>query len=280
MGRIEESAEKRTGGGALPPPRPSGIEGPVPPRAVEPGWQTPAHRWWEVGPVRIGSLVSGGGPPVVLLHGLAGSRRWWRATVPPLARAYEVHVPELFALRGDDRRVATPRLSRLVRLLADWLRLLDRGSVALIATHIAAHHPDLVRRLVLVDSTGLPRNLTPGELLRFSLGFVTPAAWGSPTFLPTIGVDSLRAGPTRLLTAFHSILTDDVRPLLPRISVPTAVVWGELDPLVPLAAARMLAASIPGARLHLIPGAAHNPMIDRPDAFNRLLMAILAGELD
>jgi pimeloyl-ACP methyl ester carboxylesterase len=96
-----------------------------------------------------------------------------------------------------------------------------------------------------------------------------------PSFMPVIAADALRAGPRALLRAAYHLLSDDVRPLLPRIRCRTMVVWGELDPLVPMAHGRALADGIAGARFVVMRDAAHNPMADRPVEFNRLLLDFL-----
>jgi 3-oxoadipate enol-lactonase len=82
----------------------------------------------------------------------------------------------------------------------------------------------------------------------------------------------LRAGPFTLVRAGVDLLADDVRPLLHALHLPTLVVWGALDPLLPLEDGQTLAAGIAGARLVVIGDAAHNPMVDRPIEFNRVLL--------
>jgi len=80
-----------------------------------------------------------------------------------------------------------------------------------------------------------------------------------------------------VLRGLRHILRDDVRPLLPRISAPTLIVWGEKDGLVPVEAARELRAGIEGSRLLVIPRAYHNVMVDRPAEFNAALLRFLDG---
>ena len=60
--------------------------------------------------------------------------------------------------------------------------------------------------------------------------------------------------------------------------MPTLVLWGERDTLVPLSDAWEFRRQIPGARLAILRGAAHNPMVDRPADFNRVLKRFLDGE--
>jgi pimeloyl-ACP methyl ester carboxylesterase len=102
--------------------------------------------------------------------------------------------------------------------------------------------------------------------------------WGDPSFLPVIAGDAFTAGPRAILSSLRRIIQDDVRPLLPRISVPTLIIWGERDTLMPLRDAWELREAIPGSRLAILRGAAHNPHIDRPADFNRILLRFMEGE--
>ena len=63
-----------------------------------------------------------------------------------------------------------------------------------------------------------------------------------------------------------------------RVSAPTLVIWGERDNWVPVQHALELRRSIPEASLVILRGAAHMPMVDRPEAFNRLVERFLDGE--
>ena len=90
-----------------------------------------------------------------------------------------------------------------------------------------------------------------------------------------IALDAALAGPRVLVIALQNLLADDVRPLLPRITQRTLLIWGALDPLVPLAHGEVMNDLLPDARLMVLENAAHNPMVDRPAEFNRALLAFL-----
>lgn len=239
-------------------------------------------RQTRIGEFRIQSEHSGTGPNVVLLHGLSGSCRWWRFTTPALTRRYSVHIPELVGFGGSRRPGRQPDMPELAGVMGEWLRVMELEDVALvghsmggqIALHIAAEH-HMPERLVLVSASGLPREWTLRDAGRFVARALPPRNWGAPTFVPTIAVDALRAGPRALLLATRHLLSDDVTDLLPRVSCPTLLVWGELDPLIPLAHGRAMFEAIDGARFVVLRDAAHNPMADRPAEFNRVLLEFL-----
>jgi pimeloyl-ACP methyl ester carboxylesterase len=245
---------------------------------------TPASelRRTSVGDFTIHSEHAGTGPAVVLLHGLSGSRRWWRFTLPALAKRYRVHIPELVGFGGSRAPTRHPDLPEMADILAAWISSLGEPLYGLVghsmggqvAVHITARHL-APARLALVCSTGVPRPLSVRMAARFVTGAMPPRRWGDPTFVPTIAADALRAGPLALLHATRNLLRDDVRPLLRRVPCPTLVVWGALDPLVPVEHGRALARGVPGARFVVMADAAHNPMADRPIEFNRVLLDFL-----
>jgi pimeloyl-ACP methyl ester carboxylesterase len=147
-----------------------------------------------------------------------------------------------------------------------------------IGIHLAAQQPHRLQRLALIDSAGIPRSISTRTLVRFAAEAGPLWRWGDPSFLPVIAGDAWTAGPRVLLRSIRNILRDDVRPLLPSIQLPTLIVWGERDQLMPLADAWHFRREIPNSRLAILRGAAHNPMIDRPADFNRILLRFLEGE--
>ena len=75
--------------------------------------------------------------------------------------------------------------------------------------------------------------------------------------------------------AARALMLADLRPKLAQIRVPTLVIWGERDALVPLAFAQQLSEHLRYEQLVVIKGAGHVPMWDRPQEFNRVLMEFL-----
>src|ERR687897_3499386 len=103
--------------------------------------------------------VVGSGPPLILLHGLSGSRRWWGRNVPVFADSFRTYTVDLPGF-GESRGIRWSRLDEIADRLADWL--VDEGvpkaHVAghslggAVAARLAARHPDRIDRLVLVDA--------------------------------------------------------------------------------------------------------------------------------
>ncbi len=226
--------------------------------------------------------VAGSGPPLLLLHGLAGSARWWSRNLESLGAAYHVRAIDLPAFGASSRR-SRFRLERIPDQLAATMDRLgiERAVVVghsmggLIAARLAADHPARVDRLVLVDAAIL--SLDP-LWWRDVSGPVRLLRWTHPSLVRVLGEDLLRVGPVRLAQATRQLLRADWSDALPRIQAPTLVVWGEHDTLCPPAIGRLIVERIPDARLVTIPGCGHNPMWERPSEFDRVVLEFLGPE--
>lgn len=246
----------------------------------------PERSLHRIGRYRIHALHTGSGRALVLLHGLSGSARWWRHNVPALAEYFRTHTPDLVGFGQSRSWAAQPSIPEMADLLTQWLELngierthlIGHSMGGQIALHIASQWPQRIDRLVLVSSAGIPRQLSLTAATRFLAEIVPPRRWGRPTFLPTVAADALRAGPRSLLSSASLLLRDDVRPILPRISAPTLLVWGRLDPLTPLAHGEYLHTHIEGSQLLVFDHAAHMPMVDEPERFNQEVVRFLSAE--
>jgi pimeloyl-ACP methyl ester carboxylesterase len=247
---------------------------------------TPERSLHRIGRYRIHALHTGAGSALVLLHGLSGSARWWRHNVPALAEHFRTHAPDLVGFGQSRSWTTRPSIPEMAELFEQWLdmneiertHLIGHSMGGQIAIHMAAKWPGRINRLVLVSAAGIPREMSLTAVTRFLAEIVPPRGWGKATFLPTVAADALRAGPRSLLSATSSLLQDDVRPLLPRISAPTLLVWGRLDPLTPLAHGEYMRDHIAESRLLVFDDAAHMPMVDAPERFNREVIAFLRAE--
>lgn len=236
----------------------------------------------DLSPWKIREYRAGEGSPIVLLHGLSGSFDWWVRNAGALASRHAVAGIDLVGFGSHRRFTGSPLpldFDESVALLRRWMdsrvgapaHVIGHSMGAQLAIHLAATHPALVKSLVLVSSSGLPVRLRPGPRLRAM--FRPPGSLLS--FLPVLAWDALRAGPTSIGVALGRALRDDVSPLLERLAMPTLIVWGENDPLIPLHYAHLLEESIPGSRLEILSGAGHIPMWDRPEEFNALVLDFL-----
>jgi pimeloyl-ACP methyl ester carboxylesterase len=218
---------------------------------------------------------AGLGAPLLLVHGLGASSRWWFRLFPELTSAnFRVLAPDLPGFGHTSGATLTVEESaRVLVEFADHLQI-DKFFIAghsmggAIASHLAANYGGRVRRVVLIDSAGVPGVGTKtifGRLLQ-------PWSWCPPDFYRTMIGDIIRAGPRNVLRGIRHLQHYDVRPTLRHVRVPVLVIWGEDDALTPAAHGREIAASLADARLCTIPDTRHMPMVRRPDIVARLMI--------
>lgn len=220
---------------------------------------------------------AGSGPPLVLVHGLAGSWRWWRPVLPTLAAErslFLVDLPGFGSLPG----VRPFDLDASVEWLARWWDTAEVGPAdlvghslgGLLCARLAARHPATVRRLVLVAPAGLPGRTAVGStapLLRALLA-------ARPRFLALLVRDAARSGPVTIGTAAWALLSADARADLAAVRVPTLVLLGRNDHLVPLSQGEELTQALPDGRVRVL-DAGHVPMVEQPAEFSVELLRFL-----
>jgi pimeloyl-ACP methyl ester carboxylesterase len=231
----------------------------------------------------IGYETAGEGEPVVMVHGLSGSTRWWSRNVQDVAERHRIYLVDLpgFGITHSLRRRFV--LAETATWLSEWMEavglrrahLVGHSMGGYLSVRLAASRPELVRRLVLVAPAGVP---TERSMLGHLVPLLLAARYATPAFMPVLVRDALRTGPMTLWRAARDLLAEDVRGDLRNIEAPTLLVWGDNDPLIPPAVGDLLREEIPDSHLLLLQKAGHVPMFDQPKEFDAALLAFLAGE--
>lgn len=252
----------------------------------------------------------GDGPPVLFVHGLGGAWQNWLENLPRVAeerRALALDLPGFGRSEMPSREISISGYGRCVDEFCDQLGLdevvlVGNSMGGFVAAEAAIQFPERVERLALVSAAGI----SIGNLMR------RPAqTWGRvAAILGSYGAANSRAAvtrpvirhlslgfvmrhPTRLRAdlcweqvhasgtpgfrdALDALLDYDVRDRLGDIAVPTLIVWGEEDMLVPVRDADEFERLIPNARKILMKDTGHVPMLERPTKFNDCLMQFLA----
>ena len=206
---------------------------------------------------------------VVLVHGLTASTAWWEPTIAALEPRHEVHVVQLPRLRI--REAARWLAARLQEEDLRGAAVVGHSSGGTIAVLAAAQAREAVGRLVLLA----PAGIFPS---RSRLAFAVPLAvqvLRAPRRLPHMIRDSLRVGPLRLWLIASDLLTVDLASALPEVRTPALVLWGEDDPILSSELGRVFAEQIPDARLVILQGCGHIPMLERPVELHRELLGFL-----
>ena len=224
-------------------------------------------------------MQAGSGPPLLLLHGYAGSARWWERNLLPLAEAHTVYALDLPGF-GAARMPGPYTFERVVSLLAAWMEANGIGPAALVghsmggqvAMLLAAAYAERVRSMVLLAPAGLPFS---GNLIGIGRQALLSRAGGDIRFTPIVVSGALRAGPRILWQAVQQIRRVDVRSHLTGFAVPTLILWGERDRLIPAANAPILSAALPHAEVRIIPGMGHNIFFDDAKLVNQAILAFI-----
>ena len=238
---------------------------------------------------RIKFLEGGSGTPVVVLHHSWGSPGW----LPfhdALAANHRVVVPDMPGWGGSDRPAwaRDPRDIAIIvtRLLAsldlDGVKLVGFGFGGYVAAELATMNPSRLAALVLVGAAGVqPKE---GEILDQMMlshrKYIEESFRDAETYTGYVGEEPPED--VRQLWDFSREMTARVtwkpymfnrrlEPLLGDLHVPTLLVWGSHDKVVPLDCAKRFEAAIPNARLEVIDGAGHVVELEEPDQLAALV---------
>ena len=224
----------------------------------------------------------------------------WESLLPELATHYHVVAPDLpgFGRSAKGNQLYTPEayvaiVDWLVTTLPDKpLTLVGHSLGGAVAMVYASRHSAELKRLVLVDTVGTLHRLALSQYfvrqqlrlevpffadtLQSSLGKVAGLLLEKTSRIPLdpgliLASAELRerflAGDPERIAALALVETD-FSLLLPRIRVPTWLLWGTQDQVAPLRIAKLLAWNLPQAQLMLLDGLGHTPMAENPAVFN------------
>jgi pimeloyl-ACP methyl ester carboxylesterase len=256
-------------------------------------------------------LGSGDREPVVLVHGLGGQWQNWLENIPRIAQERRVLAFDLpgFGLTPETGgEVSIPGYGRFVDAFCGAVGV---GEVAVvgnsmggyIAAEAAIQFPSRVSRLVLVSAAGISSAQTArAPILTAGRIAAAATAYGSARYRRLAARPLSRhltlamvarhprllkadlayegfykgAGKPGFAAALRASLDYDFRERLPDVHVPTLIVWGEKDAVIPARDANEFERLIPDSRKVVMRDTGHVPMAERPQAFNDLLLEFLA----
>jgi pimeloyl-ACP methyl ester carboxylesterase len=245
----------------------------------------------------------GKGPAVLLLHAFPLSRAMWDAQTEALAAMHQV---VRFDCRGFGATPPDDGLLTMERIADDGAALLDYLEIAkamvvgcsmggYAAFAMVRRHADRLKALALVDTRAIPdtpaaRQSRSVQAERVRKEGVAAAVELFPPKL--LGATTYRERPTVVARTRELILANpargianaliglgaraDSQPTLREIGVPTLVITGSEDQIVPLSETEQMQAAIAGSRLVVLPGAGHLPSLEDPPAFSSALVDFLA----
>ena len=239
---------------------------------------------------------AGDGPPLVLLHGAAADGRFWRPQIDALAAELTVVSWDEPGAGSSSDRPGDFGLADYARCLAALIESLELGPAHVaglswggtVALELYRHTPDLVATLILIDTyAGWKGSLPPEEVsarvdgLRAMLAAPEadfdprlPGIFGPsppPDALALVEEMAAAVRPAMLESQLLVMAEADLSDVLPRIEVPTLLIWGEEDARSPLYVARQFDDAIADAELLVIPEAGHCSTLERPERVNEAI---------
>jgi pimeloyl-ACP methyl ester carboxylesterase len=249
----------------------------------------------------------GEGEPIIFVHGIAGCWKNWLENIPYFARTHRVIALDLPGFGQSPLPSWEITMANYGRLIHDLCERLGLSRVAalvgnsmggFISTEAVIEEPERFDRLVLISAAGISFAEWPSEHARRAARVIKAAgplltgdrriwltrplgrklAFGRifrnpnklrPELLAEQGNPGLRA--QGFGDALGAIWGYDTRERLPEIEIPTLVVWGLNDQVVPVEAALAYHRLIPKSRLEIFERTGHLPMLERPTRFNPLL---------
>jgi pimeloyl-ACP methyl ester carboxylesterase len=256
---------------------------------------------------RLHYRIGGDGPLLVLVHGITNSSASWEPVLATLARRFTVIAPDLLGHGDSAKPRGDYSLGANASLLRDFMLALGHERATIvghslgggIAMQFAYQFPDRIERLVLVSSGGLGREVT--ALLRAvalpGAEFVLPLLVSGPLvsagatisgWIDRIGV-RLGSDVAAMATGFASLQDIEARRAFVQTAravidaggqrvnatdklylaeaVPTLLLWGDRDPIIPVRHGIRAHELMPGSRLRIFAGAGHFPHHDDPAGF-------------
>jgi pimeloyl-ACP methyl ester carboxylesterase len=246
----------------------------------------------------------------LLIHGIAGSSETWEQAIPLLARDYSVVAPDLVGHGASAKPPGDYSLGAQASALRDLLSILDIERVTVVgqsfgggvAMQFSYQYPEHCDRLVLIGSGGLGREVnwllrflaTPGveyALPIFFPGFVRDRGNDIVGVLHRAGFRNARA--LEMWRAYASLTESEGRKAFVRTlravidpggqsvsamdrlylaaRIPTLIIWGDRDNIIPVSHAYAAHDTILGSRLEIIEGAGHFPHAEEPLRFVEVL---------
>jgi pimeloyl-ACP methyl ester carboxylesterase len=244
---------------------------------------------------RIRVMRGGFGAPLLFLHG-AGGAGTWLPYMDALAESYDVIAPEHPGFGASDTPEWLDSVGDLAYFYLDFIRHFGLDGVHLvghslggwIAMELAVRDCHALSSLTLVAPLGIRVNgvkrvdiflLMPDELIRCLFHdekHIAVALARQPT-PDEIDMQIKNAATLARLAWEPRLFNPQLPKWMHRICVPTLILWGAQDRLVPPAYGPALAALIPGARLQTIGNCGHLPNIEQPEAFVSRLKAFIGG---
>ncbi|MDS3862428.1 alpha/beta fold hydrolase [Thermosynechococcaceae cyanobacterium BACA0444] len=272
-------------------------------------------RYVKIGSIKTRYWCAGdSGSPIVLLHGAGSSIEAWSRNIHALAQSHQVYAFDMVGSGLSDKPFANYSLEYQGQFLRDFINALKLQRAAFVghsmgaslALKLTLESPEQVEKLVLVSTFGLGREISIASRLLAAFPLIVHLSQPSPRNVKLIlqqNVYNLKSVPNEWIEmrseafklpgrkqAFVSFLKSNInllgvrrsvfRPIvssLANVTVPTLIIWGKQDKIVPVAHAHIAARQIPNAHLHVFDQCGHWAQFEHPQEFNQLVVEFLTA---
>lgn len=241
-------------------------------------------------PLSMDANVYGKGAPIVLVHGLLGLFTSWTRLIPHLAGHAEIWEVRLPDYKDQPEGYGLEDYVRYLLDLFETHRLTDVTLVGNslgghIATRIAARYPDRIARVVLITTSGLFDETAAHQKLivrtpsKGNVDQVVRHVFHNQGFCEARTVEEIvdhyfsdgRIRMRSFIRTARKLRTEDATDDCRQIRIPTLIVWGANDRVVPVQIAHRFHALIPNSRLEILDHCGHAPQIERAKPVGRLI---------
>ncbi len=233
-------------------------------------------------------IDEGEGPVIVLLHGLFGALSNWRMAVDRFSQNYRTLIP-LLPIYGSGTSSRRADLEGLVGYVEKFINFKKLKDVTLMGNSLGGHigliytlnHQEKVKNLVLTGSSGLFENSMGGSFPRrgsyeyiserVGYTFYNPETAGKELIDEVF--ETTRSIPKclRIISIAKSAQRHNMAKEIPRIKVPTLLIWGLNDTITPPMVGHEFNKLMPNSTLRFIDECCHAPMMEQPERFNTLV---------
>jgi pimeloyl-ACP methyl ester carboxylesterase len=252
------------------------------------------------------------GSTVILVHGLGGFIENWDKNILPLSTQHRVYALDLIGFGQTDKTPLIRDIYELESFLLAFMKAMKIEKASLIGNslggglvlQIALNHPEKVEKLVLVDNAGIGRDVlidfrmctlpflnkflvrsNKKSTLRLLKKLVYDETKVTPEFFDISYNYASAPGASKSLMntlcagiSFGGQKAEVVRALKNRLGmlkVPTLIIWGKQDRIIPVTHAQIAVKNIPNAKLEIFDKCGHIPMYECPEKFNKIVQEFL-----
>ncbi len=247
---------------------------------------------------KIRYLETGSGGPLVLVHGLGASAERWKYVIPLFEKRYQVIVPDLIGFGYSDKPMVDYTPEFFSDFLGKFLQEIKIERPMMIGSSLGgqvaveyASNNDSIKKLILTSPSGMTKTPTPA-LDAYIMAALYPNENNAKNAFQMMATPEQAIAPEIISSfvermklpnakmAFMSTLlglknAEKITTKLKSITAPTLIIWGALDPVIPIKHADSFVAAIKDCRFFRMDECGHTPYVDDPESFATIAMEFL-----